>query len=377
MVITIICDVSGEANNGTTMATYNLIRFLAKNGHKLRVVSVCGYDVENVENYFVRPFKAGPIVKNVLKRNGVVLARKDQKVIRRAIEGCDVVHLQLPFKLGKEALKIAKELNKPVTASFHCQAENITAHIGLMKCKTINDLIYKHFYKSVYRYCDIIHYPTQFIKDVFESTTGCKTPGLVISNGVKEAFFADVEKKRLSDKFTIICSGRYSKEKHQQTLLNAVWRSGYKDNIKIILAGSGPCKKRLEKLANKLGLDCHFNFYSQEELVRALHGSDLYVHTSVVEIEAISCTEAIVCGLVPVINDSPLSATRNFALTEDNLYKKNDADSLAQRIKDFYLNPLKTEEIRRQYEVMKDSFKQSECMKSMEEMLFSAGQKNR
>lgn len=38
MNITIICDVLGEPNNGTTIATLNLINFLQKQGHIVRVV---------------------------------------------------------------------------------------------------------------------------------------------------------------------------------------------------------------------------------------------------------------------------------------------------------------------------------------------------
>lgn len=46
-----------------------------------------------------------------------------------------------------------------ITASFHCQAENVTAHLGMMNNKLLNHWIYGQFYKKVYRYCDAIHYP--------------------------------------------------------------------------------------------------------------------------------------------------------------------------------------------------------------------------
>ena len=38
MKIAIVCDVLGEENNGTTIAAMNLIRFLKKQGHEVRVV---------------------------------------------------------------------------------------------------------------------------------------------------------------------------------------------------------------------------------------------------------------------------------------------------------------------------------------------------
>ena len=38
MVITVVCDVLGEANNGTTIAALNLIRSMRERGHTVRVV---------------------------------------------------------------------------------------------------------------------------------------------------------------------------------------------------------------------------------------------------------------------------------------------------------------------------------------------------
>ena len=36
MTITIVCDILGEENNGTTIACMNLIRFLRAQGHTIR-----------------------------------------------------------------------------------------------------------------------------------------------------------------------------------------------------------------------------------------------------------------------------------------------------------------------------------------------------
>lgn len=40
MTITVVCDVLGEENNGTTIAAMNLIRFLKSQGHNVRIL--CG-----------------------------------------------------------------------------------------------------------------------------------------------------------------------------------------------------------------------------------------------------------------------------------------------------------------------------------------------
>ena len=38
MTITIVCDVLGKENNGTTIAAMNLIRYLKSKGHTVRVL---------------------------------------------------------------------------------------------------------------------------------------------------------------------------------------------------------------------------------------------------------------------------------------------------------------------------------------------------
>ena len=42
MKITVVCDVLGEANNGTSLAAYNLIKYLKKCGHDVSVISPDG-----------------------------------------------------------------------------------------------------------------------------------------------------------------------------------------------------------------------------------------------------------------------------------------------------------------------------------------------
>ena len=60
--------------------------------------------------------------------------------------------------------------------------------------------------------------------------------------------------------------------------------------------------------------------------------SDLYVHAADAEIEAIACIEAFSSGLVPVIANSPKSATPQFALDERSLFEAGNPKDLADKI---------------------------------------------
>ena len=117
-----------------------------------------------------------------------------------------------------------------------------------------------------------------------------------------------------------------------------------------------------------------FRFFSREEMLDVLNYADLYVHPAEIEIEAISCLEAITCGLVSVIADSPRSATRFFALGEDNLFRHGDPSSLAEKI-DFWIeHPEEKDACRVKYLGYAKRFDQDICMDEMEKMLRDAAE---
>ncbi|MCR4789992.1 MAG: glycosyltransferase [Treponemataceae bacterium] len=375
MKITIVCDLLGQPNNGTTIATLNLAKFLiSSKKHTVKVVSnnFEGTGIPEENQCLLPTFKMGYFATAALNRNGISFALPVKKMIKAAIEDADVVHIQLPFLIGINAAKIAKKLKKPLTASFHAQAENITSHFfNLIEAKGLNDFIYKFVYHTMYKRCDCIHFPTQFIKDVFENAQGHTTNGYVITNGVS-SIFKDHKEEINNEKFTIVCSGRFSKEKAQHLLIKAVAQSKHKDQIKIIFAGSGPLAEKCRQLAINKNVDAEISFFTHDKLVEVLNHANLYVHTAFIEIEAISCLEAICCGLVPLINDAHRSATKAFALEPENLFKENDVDDLTAKIDYFFEHPEVIKKLKEEYKKMQIQFDQSECFRLMEIMFCDA-----
>lgn len=374
MKVLVVADVLGEKNNGTTIACMNLIRYLKSQGDEVHVLCP-DQDKKDLVDYFVVPnLHLGFILDYIIKKNNVSLSKPKTKIIKRALEGVDVCHIMLPFSLGKKTLKIARKMGIPCTAGFHCQAENFTAHIKMMNVPAVNRLVYKTFYKSFYRYVDAVHYPTEFIKDIFETTVKRKTNAYVISNGVNNQYrHHDVERKGVYSKhFNILFIGRYSKEKSHPLLIKAVAQSKYKDNIQIVFAGQGPYESSLRKLAKDNGLITPvMKFFSRKELVNVINCCDLYVHPAEIEIEAISCLEAITCGLVPVISDSKRSATNRFALTENNLFKNNDVKDLASKIDYWIEHPEERKNCSIKYLGYTEQFEQNKCMEKMRNMLLT------
>ena len=123
MTITIVCDILGEENNGTTIACMNLIRYLRAQGHTVRVVCA-DQDKAGNECFYVVPERNLYLLNPIVERNGVTLPRVDRSILEEAIRDCDVVHTTFVLRLSHTAVKIAKAYNKPITSSFHCQAEH-------------------------------------------------------------------------------------------------------------------------------------------------------------------------------------------------------------------------------------------------------------
>ena len=325
------------------------------------------------ECFYVVPERNLYLLNPIVERNGVTLPRVDRSILEEAIRDCDVVHTTFVLRLSHTAVKIAKAYNKPITSSFHCQAENVTAHFLCKDSAAINRGVYRACYQMVYQYSDIIHYPTQFIRDTFEAVVG-PTNGRVISNGVNSMFTPGpaTRPEGLEDKFLIVSTGRLSSEKNQEILIEAIGHSAYREQIHLILAGEGPREAHYRHLAERCGVDMEISFFTRQELLNLLRCADLYCHPAEVEIESIACLEAIACGLVPVIADSPKSAAKAFALDDKSLFKNKDAEDMARKIDYWVSHPDERADYSRKYLDSGTQFEQQSCMRQMEQMLFDA-----
>ncbi len=370
MKLTVVSDVLGRENNGTTIAAMNLIRTMRKKGHTVNVV--CPDETRRGQEgfYVTSQMHFGHLADEYIKKNDVVIARKDMSVLEEAVEGAQLIHVMLPFSLGKAAALIAHERGIALTAGFHCQAENISGHILLKNMPLTSKAIYRVFYSRLYRYCDNIHFPTRFIRDAFEAAVG-PVPGEVISNGVGREYKPEPEaEKAPGSGYTLLYTGRYSPEKSHDVLINAVALSKHKDEIKLILAGEGPREDAIRRLAAKRGIPMPvMKFFRREEMPAVIRSCDLYVHAAQIEIESIACLEAIACGKVPLIADSPRSASRYFALTPDNLFRYDDPHDLARKIDMWLDEPEKRRECAKKYEGYARQFDFDACMDRMERLL--------
>lgn len=369
MIITIAVEQYGVTTNGISMTAKQLAKVLLKYGHEVRIL--CGKGTGSPEKIYQTGVNKAPVLYQICQSQGMLLAKKNQKVIAEACSGADVVHMLMPSSLCKAAREYCGQHHIPATAAFHLQPENITSTLHAGRIKYVNDRVYARF-RRFYDQFDVIHCPSQMIADQLKEH-GYRSKIYVISNGVSSLFHHITAERpeQYNGRYIILMVGRLSVEKRQDLIIEAVKKSKYEKQIQVILAGQGPWKAHIKLLAKPLTNPIVIQYMKQNELLEVINYADLYVHASDAEIEAISCMEAFTCGLVPVISDSPLTATKQFALNEHNLFRNGDSHSLQEQIDYWIEHPVEKKMLGQQYIKYAKQFSADSCVRQLEKMLVS------
>ena len=355
-----------DNHNGTSVSAKRFASGLRSRGHEVKFLTTGVPDHDR----FVVPEYHLPLVDRLVQRHGFKYAQPVEEVIREALEWCDVAHCFMPFGLEKATKRMAIQMGKPCTAAFHVQPENVTATFRMQNIKWINTIAYKGYNRFFFHSFNHIHCPSRFIADYLVHL-GYTAEMHVISNGCPPEYHWHKCPKPAwcADKFVVLMVGRLSPEKHQDTILEAVRHSAYEKQIQVILVGSGLSEKKLRKKAKRLSNPPRIGYMSDKELMETLGYADLYVHAGEVELESLSCLEAMGSGLVPLISCSTLSATSQFALDCHSLFAPRKPRLLAQKIDYWIEHPEKRKEMEKKYAELAKQYSIAESVAHFEAML--------
>lgn len=360
MIVVIVTDCFAVEANGTAVSANNLCATLKAKGHEVRVVAPF---IENASDKFCVKERYIPLVTELAKKQRTHFGKPDKNILRKAFSGADIIHFFLPFKLEIVGVKIAREMKIPYLAGFHLQPQNLTYNAHLSKIPFIHKFIFWLFHYRFYRYIRHIHCPSSLIKSEVENA-GYKAQTFVISNGFTPRLKCH-KRVKIDDFFHIVMTGRHSYEKRQDILIKAVKLSKYESKIKLHLNGLGPRTQSYKTLAESLTNPANIGFISDEDLVKLYEHTNLYIHTSDVDGESISTLDAISNGIVPIISDSPFSATKQFALDSRSLFKAGDSSDLAKKIDFFIENRDVLESLSKEYSTVAKQFDLGLCVDKM------------
>ena len=328
--------------NGLAASARRTIALLRERGHDVRVLSAppldgddCGIGAPD----YPLPYLRVPLVAPLIASQGYAFARSDRRQIDRALSWADVVHLEEPFMLQAVVARRARDRGVPAMATYHIHPENLTATVYLDRCAALNRAILRLWKCFIFDRCGALQCPSESVWRRV-SSLGLSPRLFVLSNGVPLGGVS-VEsggKGEGSSVVRLLSIGRFSREKDQATILRALRFSSHARSIELTLAGRGPTERQLRAQADRLvrdGVIAHpvrFAFMDAGEMARASECSDLYVHAARIEVEGLGVLEALRHGVVPVLACGPLTATSQFALTEESVFEAGNPRSLARVI---------------------------------------------
>jgi glycosyltransferase involved in cell wall biosynthesis len=330
-----VIDAWDDANNGAVVSTRRFTEILRARGHTVEVVATGKAEPGKI------PLKSWviPTPGNIMERMRLPFAWPDRRILEEVIGRQDVVHNQFPFWLGIKAIRLARRANVPVVSTFHVQAEHLLHNVGVRSARMV-DWVYRFFLRTTYNRSDAVVCPSAFAERELRRY-GLRVPSEVISNGVPEDYrpLPRAECESFGDRFTILSVGRLAREKRHDLLIEAIRRSRHERRIQLVVLGDGPLKAKLEEQGRVLTHAPVFRWLKPHELIRYYGGADLCVHAADVEVECMSVLEAMSCGLPCVIARSPLSATPQFALSDEFLFDAGSREQLTGRIDHWIENP--------------------------------------
>ena len=277
-----------------------------------------------------------PLVAPLIASQGYAFARSDRRQVDRALDWADVVHLEEPFMLQAVVARRARARGVPALATYHIHPENLTASVYLDRCTVLNRAILQAWKRFIFDRCGALQCPSP---SVWRRVSSLRLSArlFVLSNGLL-LDDVSVDGGGRGDGMPIVrllSIGRFSREKDQATILRALRFSSHARSIELTLAGRGPTERRLRKLSDRLVRDrviehpVRFAFMGPEEMARASREADLYVHAARIEVEGLGALEVLRHGVVPVLARGPLTATSQFALSEESVFEAGNPRSLA------------------------------------------------
>lgn len=378
MKILFVLECANQPTNGTTASCVRFAKELEKKGHEIRIIGCDNIIGERYPRYYGLPKYHFPFADKAIVKDGFLLCKLIYKTIYEAMDGVDLVHTFLPFKLSNVCRLIAQEKGIAVTTAMHIVPQNCTAAIHLGWSKIINGIILLSFRRYLYNQVRLVHCPSIMAANLMKKFKFKYNEPRVISNGVNAYFHKldNVQKPaQIADKFIVCMSGRLADEKRQDLIIKAVAKSKYNDKIQVVLCGQGPNKDFYLRLAKrrKLANPLIIKFCSQEELRETLNYIDLYIHASDYEIEGISCIEAMACGTVPLISNHQYCATKDFAVDkEHSLFKHGSVKDLTKKIEWFYEHPEEINRLRDVYLQNATHYKLEDQVDALEKMFMDA-----
>lgn len=231
------------------------------------------------------------------------------------LDWAEVAQVNTPTPLALLTLRLARRRGVPTVMGFHTQEESATLHFDKLRPLVTRGL--RNWYGFLYRRPDCLAAPTEFAVRIAHRYTS--RPVHVVSNGIRLPEGDPTGPRRIErlrdsllsgKRFLLVYLSRLSDEKRPQDLLEimAALRDPRKDT-RLVIAGDGPLRRKLERRVAELGLKDTVRFLgyvSGRDKHDLLTAGDLFLMPSPTELQSIATLEAMArqCAVVALQADT-------------------------------------------------------------------------
>jgi len=333
MKILITSDLFTPAVNGVVTSTLNLINGLEKDGHEVRILTLCESAFEKKENnvYYMPSLPLGVIYPEVR----IMLPHVMNSLLEELVEwNPDIIHSQCEFSTFIYARVIARKTGAPIVHTYHTVYENYTHYV--CPSKTIGRKAAIKFTNSVSKHVANMIVPSGKMYRML-SDYEVSAPLSVIPTGINTDKYLNVDASKRDklrkeynikrDEFLLIYTGRLAKEKNLEEILDFLTDSRL-NNLRLIIVGDGPHREALESKCKENGISGRVIFTGMvppEKIQEYYLIGDVFVSASQSETQGLTYMEAMVSGLPLLCREDECLADVIQSGTNGFVYKdKND-----------------------------------------------------
>jgi glycosyltransferase involved in cell wall biosynthesis len=315
--LTIVTETFPPEINGVAMTFGHIASELGRRGHQ---VTVCRPRRDDLSNGAAHPefhevaFPGLPIPGYPLLRLGLPAGGRLRR--RWRADRPDLVHVVTEGPLGTSAVSAARELNVPVTSSFHTNFHAYTRHYGFAPLQRAALGWLRHVHNRTVR----TFAPTAELCGELQALgfVGLR----VLSRGVDTVQFNPAHASPAlratwgagPDDPVVLHAGRMAAEKNYPLLFRAFTAlRAAQPRCRFVLVGDGPLRARFERAHPEYRFT---GFIPRGELARHYASADLYLHASLTETFGNVLTEAMASGLAVAGFD--YAAARQFIRDGEN-----------------------------------------------------------
>lgn len=330
MKIGLVCPYNIERNGGVLEVVMALKEGLAKKGHEVKIITPYprNHDVEPKPDVIFAGTSTDFRTLSFSDTTSQVSSTADTEHIDAVLEeeNFDILHFHEPWMplLSRQLLQRSTSVN---IGTFHARVSDALMSRGVLKIVT-------PYLKSVLKYLDELTAVSD--SGALYAAGMTDKPITIIPNGIDLKKYHKRPVKKDPESETILFVGRLERRKGVRYLLEAFQLLQQDNpNVKLLIAGDGPDREKLELIAEDLKLKnvSFLGFISEELKLELLSEADLFCSPALFgESFGIVLLEAMAMGTVTIAGNNSGYSDLMQGIGGLSIVNPEDAQEFARRL---------------------------------------------